>query len=89
MKKSLPYITDSGIEFYINFIENKAIVTAEIYNENVYFISKNELMEISNTAKIKGIEIVELRTNYGIELKKSEKPTSVGFNAIKKYSVNN
>lgn len=81
----LNYCSHNGVEYYIGHNENKAAIVALIHSEDIYFINKNELREMSYTAKIAGIESVELFTNYGIELhSKYEKPSIVGFSKIHK-----
>jgi hypothetical protein len=79
----LNYCTENGIEYFIGYKENKALVVAIIFNEDIYFITKPELREMSLTAKIKGINDVTFLTNYGIELhSRFEKPETIGFNRI-------
>lgn len=79
----LNYCTNSGVEYFIGWKEDKALVVALIHDENIYFINKDELRQMSLAAKIKGIANVTLLTNYGLELhSRYEKPEIVGFNKI-------
>lgn len=81
----LNYCTENGIEYYIGSKGINAAVVAIITDENNYFINKDDLREMSCTAKEKGIENVILFTNYGIELhSKFETPSTVGFGKIHK-----
>ena len=83
-KAMLNYSTENGINYYIFWVGKKAIVQAKIEDEDVYIIDKHDLREMSESARIMGIDTVELRTNYGIELKSTEKPQTVGFDKIVK-----
>lgn len=84
----LNYSTEkNGINYYIGFKGNKALVVAFIEDEDNYMIDKEDAREMSLSAKIKGIEIVELYTNYGIELHSKEKTKDIGFDKIFKVSV--
>jgi dissimilatory sulfite reductase (desulfoviridin) alpha/beta subunit len=81
----LPYCTDNGIEFFIDFNGKTAIVKAFIQDESIYFITKEELREMALTAKVYGISKVYLHTNYGLELhSKYESAKTVGFDKIVK-----
>lgn len=84
----LNYFTEqNGIDFYIGTKGNKAIVVAFIDDESKYMIDKEDAREMSITAKSKGIDTIELHTNYGIELNsKTESPKTVGFDKIYKVS---
>jgi hypothetical protein len=85
MHSNLNYSTEySGINYYIGQKGDKAIVVAFIDDDN-YFMSKEDAREMAITAKTKGIETVELYTDYGIELhSKNETPQSIGFDKIYK-----
>lgn len=86
--KSLPYCTENGINYYIDFLGKEAVVTANIEDENVFVLTKEDLRNMSLTARIKGIETVVLHTNYGLELhSKYENAKTVGFNLIYKGAV--
>lgn len=81
----LNYCTKRGVEYYIGVNGNQAAIAAMIYDDNLYFITKQELVIMAESAKTKGIDKVHLLTNYGIELEsKYEKPTQVGLSTIKK-----
>jgi hypothetical protein len=86
-KDKLNYVTKNGINFYIDFLKNTAIVTAIIEDDNIYIIDKPDLREMSETARIKGIDNVKLHTNYGLELRSNENPKVIGFDLIKKITV--
>lgn len=87
-KDELNYTTSKNdINFYVGYKDKKAIVVAFIEDEDNYMIDKEDAREMVNSAKIKGIDTIELHTNYGIELRKKEKPTSIGFDKIYKLSV--
>lgn len=83
----LNYTTQhQGIDYYIAIIGNKAIVIAFMDGDN-HMIDKQDAIEMSETARFKGIKTVELHTNYGVELhSKNEKPEDIGFDKIKKIS---
>lgn len=84
----LNYSTEkNGINYYIGFKGNKALVVAFIEDEDNYMIDKEDAREMSLSAKIKGIETIELYTNYGIELHSKEKTKDIGFDKIFKVSV--
>ena len=77
----------SGIDYYVGRKGNKAIVVAFIGDESKYMIDKEDAREMAETANTKGIESVELYTNYGIELhSKNESPKTVGFDKIYKVT---
>jgi hypothetical protein len=83
----------NGIDYYIGRKkdkngENKAIVVAFITDENNYMIDKEDAKEMSETAKEKGVDKVELYTNYGVELRSSQKPQILGFDKIFKVMGN-
>lgn len=84
----LNYCTDNGIEYYIGWKKDKALIVAMIHDESIYFITKEELREMSLTAKTKGINHVTLLTNYGLELhSKYETPETVGLSQIIKVTA--
>lgn len=87
----LNYCTDNGIEYFIGYDKfNTALVVALMHDEELYLITKEELREMSLTARTKGIEKVILITNYGVELhSKHEKAKDVGFDAIMKETYIN
>ena len=88
-RSDLPFLTtETGIEYYVGYNDFKeAAVVAIIQDEENYFITKQELREMSFTAKIMGIEKLHLLTNYGIELhSKHEKAKDVGFDQIHKIT---
>jgi hypothetical protein len=79
----------SGIDYYVGRKGNKAIVVAFVEDESKYMIDKEDAREMAETANTKGIESVELYTNYGIELhSKNESPKTVGFDKIYKVTSN-
>lgn len=83
----LNYSTDNGIDFYIGAKDTTAIVVAIVENENNYMLYKEDLKEMSSSARTKGIKTVELHTNFGAELhSRNENPKSVGFDRIVKKS---
>jgi len=84
----LNYSTEeNGINYYIGRKGNKAIVVAFIEDEDVYMIDKEDAMEMSETAREEGVEVVELYTNYGVELhSRLENPQDIGFDKIYKVS---
>ena len=79
--------SENGINYYVATKKEKAIVVAFIEDEDNYMIDKKDAREMSLSAKIKGIEIVELYTNYGIELRSSEKAKDIGFDKIYKIQL--
>jgi len=81
----LNYAIDNGIEYYIGYKGDKAGVVALIIDEDNCMICKEDLRGMALTAKIKGIETIELFTNYGLELhSRYDKPEVVGFTKITK-----
>jgi len=83
----------NGIDYYIGrkkdkYGDNKAIVVAFITDENNYMIDKEDAKEMSETAREKGVDLVELYTNYGVELRSTQKPQILGFDKIVKVSGN-
>lgn len=79
----LNYCTDNGVEYFIGWKEDKALIVALIHDESIYFITKPELREMSLSARLAGIKKVTLLTNYGLELhSRLEKPETVGLNKI-------
>lgn len=79
----LNYCTDSGIEYFIGWKKDKALVVALLHGEDIWLIRKPELREMSLTARTHGISHITLLTNYGIELhSRLEKPETIGFNKI-------
>ncbi len=84
----LNYCTDNGVEYFIGWKEDKALIVALIHDESLYFITKPELREMSATARTYGIKHITLLTNYGIELhSRQEKPETVGLNKIIKATA--
>lgn len=82
---NLNYCTQNGIEYFIGYRKKEAAITAIIHDESIYFITKDELREMAETAKVKGIEKLHLFTNYGLELHSQyDNPAVVGFTSIKK-----
>lgn len=65
---NLNYCTQRGIEYFIGYRGDQAAISAFIHDESIYFIEKDELREMAETAKVKGIKKVHLFTNYGLEL---------------------
>lgn len=83
----LNYCTDNGVEYYIGWKEDKALIVAIIHNEDIYLITKTELREMSETARTYGVSKVTLLTNYGLELhSRLEKPQIVGIDKIIKIT---
>ena len=83
----LNYCTKSGKSFYLGYNKTQAGVVAMIEDESDYLLTKEDLTEISTTAKVKGITEVNLFTNFGLEIhSKHETPEIVGFNRIKKIN---
>lgn len=81
----LNFCTESGVEYYIGNKGNEAAISAIIHNEKLCVISKDELREMSLTAKTKGIDKVVLFTNYGVEIhSRYESAKSVGMDKITK-----
>lgn len=82
----LNYCLSNGIEYFVGYNEKRGAIVALIPpDESIFFIDKQSLREMAETAKIKGIKELYLYTNYGIELSsKFEKPECVGFTVIKK-----
>lgn len=82
----LNYSTEkNGINYYIGDKGGTAFVVAFIEDDNSYMIDKEDAREMSLTARTKGINKVELHTNYGIELHSThENPKTIGFDKIKK-----
>jgi hypothetical protein len=83
---TLNYVTNNGINFDIVHNGKTAIVIAKIEDEDNYMLDKSDLREMSESARTKGIDRVELHTNYGLELRSNENPKIVGFDSIKKKS---
>lgn len=84
----LNYCTANGIDFYIGFNKDKAAVIALIEDENIYMLYKEDLREMSEAARIKGITNVVLITNYGLELhSRFDTAQVVGFDRIEKMSL--
>ena len=81
---NLNHCTQSGINYFIGYKDNIAAVCTFIEDENRYLLEKTDLREMSLTARIQGIDRVILFTNYGLELKSTEKPITIGFEAIVK-----
>lgn len=78
----------NGIYYYAGEKNHKAIVVAFIQDEDKYMLDKEDLREMSATAKTKNVDSIELYTNYGIELHgKHEKPQTVGFDKIFKVFI--
>ena len=80
----LDYALAQGTEYSIGYRgKSAAIVSLMPTDESIYFLDKEHLRLMSETAKTYGIEEVTLYTNYGMELhSKNEKPEIVGFNRI-------
>ena len=79
----LNYCTENGVEYFIGWKKDRALIVALIHDETLYFITKAELREMSLTARTHGIKHITLLTNYGIELhSRLEKPETVGLNKI-------
>jgi antirestriction protein len=83
----------NGIDYYIGrkkdkYGDIKAIVVAFITDENNYMIDKEDAKEMSETAREKGVDKVELYTNYGVELRSTQKPQFLGFDKIVKVRGN-
>lgn len=87
MNNKLNYCTKNGIDFDVNFVENNNVeVVAWITNEENYLLTKEDLREMGLTARVKGVNKVWLRTNYGLEIKSvRENAKTVGFDAIFKH----
>lgn len=85
--KKLNYTTANGINFDIHFENKKSVIIAKIEDENIFMLDKSDLREMAETARVKGIDKVELHTNYSLELRSSEKPKFVGLDFIKKMSM--
>jgi hypothetical protein len=83
---TLNYVTKNGINFDIEHNGKNAIVIAKIEDDNNYMLDKSDLREMSESARMKGVDKVILHTNYGLELRSNENPKVVGFDAIKKQS---
>ena len=82
---NLPHTTKNGIDFYIGYKGDKAIVVAFIEDENNYELTKEDAREMAESAKTKGVETVEFYTNYGVEMhSRHEKPSDLGFDKIHK-----
>ena len=90
VNSDLNYSTSkNGINYYVGFKkdkrgDNKAIVVAFIEDENNYMIDKEDAREMAETAREKGVDSVELYTNYGVELHTTSKTKSIGFDKIHK-----
>lgn len=85
LHSELPYCTYNGIEYYIGTKDDTAAVVAAMHDESLYLIDKNDLREMSATARTKGINKVTLFTNYGLEIhSRHETAQTVGFNKIVK-----
>jgi hypothetical protein len=80
------FVTKNGVNFDIAHNGKTAIVIAQIEDEDNYMLDKSDLREMSESARTKGINRVELHTNYGLELRSNENPKVVGFDSIKKQS---
>lgn len=79
----LNYCLANGTEFYVGIHQKSAAIVALMHNKYLYFIDKEGLKIMAETAKTYGIEKVFLYTNYGIELhSKYEKPELIGLNKI-------
>ena len=68
LPSDLNYCTHNGINFYVGFINSKAMIGAFIEDDEKFLITKEDLLEMVHCAKIEGIATVELHTNYGVEL---------------------
>ena len=90
----LNYSTEhNGINYYIGekkdkYGDNIAIVVAFIEDDNNYIIEREDAKEMSETAKRKGVDKVELYTNYGVEIHTTQKPQILGFDKIHKVTNN-
>ena len=83
----LNYTTENGVDFYIGLKDTTAIVVAIVESEDNYMLYKEDMKEMSSSARTKGIKSVELHTNFGMELHSThENPKSVGFDKIVKKS---
>lgn len=79
--------THSGIDFYVGIKGNTAIVVAFIDSDN-YLITKEDAKEMAESANFKGIDKLELYTDYGVELhSKYETSKQIGFHKIVKVST--
>ncbi len=88
VKGDLNYSTEkNGINYFVGIKGHKALVVAFIEDDDKYMIDKEDAREMAETARTKGIESVELYTNYGIELKSTEKTNDVGFDKVFKVDV--
>jgi hypothetical protein len=89
MKKLYSYVTEN-ISFEIRWTEK----TADIFcstkdNEEPYLILKKDIEQMVFTARIKGVEKVNLYTNMAIEMHSTERPKDYGINKIKKLQLKN
>ena len=87
-KKTLPYCTDNGHEYYIHFDpKNKtAGVTCKTENNTApetQEITEKDVLCIIETAKTFGIERVILYTNYGIGIHSRTLKTANRFKDFK------
>jgi len=84
----LNYCLAQGTEYFIGHANKKAaIVSLMPEDESIYFIDKDGLRIMAETAKTYGIKDVFLYTNYGVELhSKYELPDIVGINKIIKIN---
>lgn len=80
----LPYCLANGAEYYVGErLTSKGVVSLMPEDESIYFLDKEDLRVMAETAKTYGINEVILYTNYGLELhSKYEKPETVGLTQI-------
>jgi hypothetical protein len=86
------YTQKNHIRYFIGYKDNKAIVVAFVEDDKNYMIDKEDARQMSSNAKYmgmtKGTEIIELNTNYGLELhSKHEDPRTIGFDKIYKIII--
>jgi hypothetical protein len=82
--KPVDFVTDNGINFKILWEGHKAKVFCNTEDNSEWFVSKEDLEQMSFSAKIKGVTHVTLFTDMGLELHSTERKKDVGFDRIKR-----
>jgi hypothetical protein len=82
--KPVDFVTDNGINFKILWEGHKAKVFCKVEDNSEWFVSKEDLKQMSFSAKIKGVTHVTLFTDMGLELHSTERKKDIGFDRIKR-----
>ena len=82
MKNSLPYLTETGHEYFINWNKKTANISCmdgEGQIDGLPNLSKEDVSEMIETAKILGVDTVVLNTNFGVDIHSHTLKTSKAF----------